>query len=190
MIKAALRVVPLILVCALAGLPMSRAADAQTVDPTPSRKTLDDASKDNCASVSLVVQRCPQKPDTSTAKPTDDALTKSRAQTKAAFDRRDQRARDEALKGEAPSVNTPVGDAQRIGGVTVLGTPTENPPQPEEVVQRALTQPAPSANGTVSKYGANGTRYDCIEKCVGPACCVEVRAMPNPAREINSLNGH
>ena len=46
-----------------------------------------------------------------------------------------------------------------------------------------------SPNGTVSKYAPNGTRYDCIEKCVGPACCVEVRALPNPARDVNSI-GH
>jgi hypothetical protein len=181
------RAVPIFVTC-LVGCWLS--ASAQTVDSNPSKKTLDDAAGDNCENVSVVVQRCGQKPVAAPAKPSDDALARSRAQTKAAFDRRDQNARDQALKGQPPAVNTPVGDAQRLGGVTVTGNAVDDAPQPEAVIQKALVPPTASPNGTVSKYMPNGTRYDCIEKCVGPACCVEVRTLPNPARDVNSLNGH
>jgi len=173
------------------GLAMARGAGAQGVDPKPSRQTLEDASTDNCASVSVVVQRCDEKPSVPAAKPADDALSQSRAKAKAAFDRRDRDARAAALKNApAGNADASTGGAQRLGGVTVTGSAIENQPTIEEILQRALAGPTVSPNGTVSKYAPNGTRYDCIEKCVGPACCQEVRSTPNPARDVSSLNGH
>ena len=160
---------------------------AQSVDPTPSKKTLEEASKDNCENVSSVVQRCAQNAaPTPPAKKGDD-LTRSRAATKAAFDRRDKQGQTNAQKGAPPSSNTPVGDAQQLGGVTVTGKQEAPKKTVEQTLQDALEQPTVSPNGTVSKYAPNGTRYDCIAKCVGPACCVEVRQLPNPARESNSI---
>jgi hypothetical protein len=164
---------------------------AQAVVTTPSKKTLEDASRDDCANVSSIVQRCESTtPDQPPTKKSDDALTKSREATKAAFDRRDQRARDEALKGE-PTGNTPVGDAQQLGTVTVTSKAVDDKPSVEEILQKALSPPPAmsNGNGTTSRYAPNGSRIDCIEKCIGPACCVEVRALPNPARDSNSI-GH
>jgi hypothetical protein len=178
-------------VVAIAGLVTIGQVLAQSVVTTPSKKTLEDASRDDCANVSSVVQRCESPPpDQPPAKKGDDALTKSREATKAAFDRRDQRARDEALKGQ-PTGNTPVGDAQELGTVTVTAKAVEDKPSIEEILQKALspTQSISNGNGTTSRYAPNGSRIDCIEKCVGPACCVEVRALPNPARDSNSI-GH
>jgi hypothetical protein len=177
--------------CLLAGLTAAHGADPQVVDPTPSRQTLEDASSDNCAGVSVVVQRCADKPSGPTAKPADDALSRSRAQTKAAFDRRDKASRAAALKNPAPATtDAATGEAQQLGGVTVTGKATGVPPNVEEILQRALAPPTVSPDGTVSRYAPNGMRYDCIEKCIGPACCQEVRSLPNPARDVSSLNGH
>jgi hypothetical protein len=176
--------VALLVVGVAATIPVTLAqTPAPAVDTTPSRKTLDDASKDDCAAVSSVVQRCAQAPKDPNAKP--DELSRSREQTKQNFDREDQRGTAEALKGGQPSVNTPVGDAQRLGGVTVNGK-ADNKLSVEEVLQRAIGPPTgvSNGNGTVSHYGANGVRYDCIEKCIGPACCAEVRVLPNPTRQI------
>lgn len=168
------------------------AAVAQTaVNTTPSRETLDEASRATCDGVSIVVQRCAAKPDDAATKASTDALTRSRATTKAAFDRRDSRARAAALKGETPEPTTAAGDAQRLGGVSVTGKADEQSLSIEQVLQRALN---PNSEGvlspdgkTISRYGLNGSRYDCIAKCVGPACCVEVRALPNPARDSNAI---
>ncbi len=161
---------------------------AANVDAAPSKETLTEASKDDCEAISSVVQRCAPRVGAPTTPVTDDALAKSRAKTKAGFDRIDQQGRDDALKGLPPTVNTPVGDAQQLGGVTVTGKSNDDK-SIGDTLQRALGQPTgvSNGNGTVSKYAPNGTRYDCIEKCVGPACCVEVRAIPNPAREVNSI---
>jgi hypothetical protein len=162
---------------------------------TPSRQTLDDSAKDQCEGVSVIVQRCQKAPaDASTGKP-DDALTRSRAATKAAFDRRDQRARDSALKGEEPATNTPVGDAQQLGGVTVTGTATKAPLSPEEILRRALNPQGEgvlSADGTtITHYGPDGSRIECIVKCFGPMCCpTSYSPLPNPARASSNLNGH
>jgi hypothetical protein len=167
------------------------AAFAQAdVNTTPSRATLDEASRASCDGVSVVVQRCAAQPDDAASKPTD-ALTKSRAATKAAFDRRDSRGRAAALKGETPDADTPVGDAQRLGGVTVTGKSAEAPLSVEQVMQRALNPNIDgvlSADGkTITHYGLDGSRYDCVAKCVGPFCCTEIRALPNPARDSNSI---
>ncbi len=72
--------------------------------------------------------------------------------------------------------------------MTVTGAADDDKPA-GDVLQRALQPPAgvSTGNGTVMKYGPNGTRIECVEKCFGPACCVELRAIPNPAREINSI---
>jgi hypothetical protein len=159
----------------------------QSVVTTPSKKTLEDASADNCETVSSVVQRCAQNPVAAPpAKKSDDELERSRAATKAAFDRRDRQGQADALKG-TPTGNTPVGDAQQLGGVTVTGKSGEPTKSVEDTLQKALEQPAASPNGITSKYAPNGSRYDCIEKCVGPFCCTEVRQLPNPARDTNSI---
>ena len=165
----------------------SGAAVAQsTVNTTPSRQTLEEATHDSCAGVSEVVQRCAPRPDTAPAKPANDPLTRSRAATKAAFDRKDGKGRAAAASTGA----TPSSDAQRIGTVNVTGT-ADNQLSVEQVLQRALNPNAEgvlSADGkTITHYGPNGSRYDCVAKCVGPMCCAEVRALPNPARESNSI---
>jgi hypothetical protein len=162
---------------------------------TPSRQTLDESAKDQCEGVSVIVQRCLKGPDDAAAKKPDDALTRSRAVTKAAFDRRDQRARDSALKGEEPAANTPVGDAQQLGGVTVTGNATKAPLSPEEILRRALNPDADgvlSADGkTITHYGPDGSRIECIVKCFGPMCCPSTYTpVPNPARASSNLNGH
>ena len=160
------------------------------VNTTPSRQALEEASQDNCDGVSVIVQRCAAKPTdgaATTSKSTTDPLTRSRATAKSAFDRRDSRARAAAMKGGAVPANTPVGGAERLGGVTVTGRSLEAPPSVEEVLQRALAPTPPSPDGTVSHYGVDGVRYDCIAKCVGPACCATVRSMPNPARDSISI---
>jgi hypothetical protein len=159
---------------------------AQSVDTMPSKKTLEAATSDNCENVSSVVQRCAQNPVATPTPRSDDELERSRAAAKAAFDRRDRQGQADALKGATPG-NTPVGDAQQLGGVTVTGNGGEPTRSVEATIQKALEQPTVSPNGTVSKYAPNGTRYDCIDKCIGPACCVEVRQLPNPARDTNSI---
>ena len=171
-------------------------AVAQPVNTTPSRQVLEDASRDTCDGVSVIVQRCAAQPDAASAsKPADDALTRSRAAAKAAFDRRDRRARAAALE-EKPAVDgdaAPVVGAQRLGGVTVTGATDDAAASVEDVFQRALN-PAkggvPGPNGTTSTYAPDGMRYDCITKCVGPACCATVRTLPNPARDSNGILGH
>jgi hypothetical protein len=183
-----LRVVATVLVAG--GVMLSAATVAQTVDTTPSRKTLDQSSKDDCSAVSAVVQRCAQLPKDTIAKPPADELTKSRETTKQAFDREDRQQAADVLKAGKPSVNTPVGDAQQLGGVTVTGK-SDKQLSVEEVLQRAIGPPTgvSNGNGTVSHYGPNGTRYDCIEKCIGPACCAEVRTIPNPVRQTSGFGG-
>lgn len=176
---------------ALAALFACLGAVAQTpVNTTPSRGTLDEAARSGCDGVSVVVQRCADDPrDAKPAPKAADPLTRSRAATKAAFDRRDRRSQAEAASGAKPADGGSPGDPQRLQSVTVTGTSTETPTL-EEILQRALnpTQSAvPGPNGTVSRYAPDGTRYDCIAKCVGPACCATVRALPNPARESNSI---
>ena len=174
----------------VAGSLQTSAVAQGVVTTMPSRQVLDEASQGTCDGVSVIVQRCASKPADAAApdsKAAPDPLVRSRAATKAAFDRRDSRARDAALKGGAVPSNTPVGDAQRLGGVTVTGRQADPPPSVEEVLQRALAPTPTSPDGTVSHYGADGVRYDCIAKCIGPACCATVRSMPNPARDSISI---
>jgi hypothetical protein len=183
-----LRMAAVVLV--VGGAVLTAATLAQTVDTTPSKKTLDQSSKDNCEAVSAVVQRCAQLPKDTIAKPPADDLTRSREAAKQGFDREDRRQAAEVVKSGAPSVNTPVGDAQQLGGVTVTGK-SDNKLSVEEVLQKAIGPPTgvSNGNGTVSHFGQDGTRYDCIEKCVGPACCAQVRTMPNPARVNGGFGG-
>ena len=165
-------------------------AGAQTTgDAAATRRAVGEAAQTGCDGVSVVVQRCSAPVDDGPNK-ADDALTRSRAAAKAAFDRRDRRARDDAMKGEPPPSDAPVGNAQRLGTVTVTGKGDEPAPSVEDVLQRALNPGAdgvPGPNGTVSRYAPDGTRYDCIAKCVGPMCCATVRSLPNPARDSNSI---
>lgn len=166
------------------------AAIAQApVNTTPSRQTIEDAAQTGCDGASVVVRRCAEAPPEPAKKKPDDALTKSRAATKAAFDRRDRLARDAALQGTPVPASTPVGNAERLGPVTVTGRAIDDPPSIEEVLQRALNPPSieVSPNGTVTHYGIDGSRRECIAKCVGPACCMTIRSLPNPARESNSI---
>ena len=173
--------------CVLAALAMFAtlpvAAVAQTVDPTPSRATLVEAARESCDGVSVVVQRCAARP----AKSSDDALVKSRAATKAAFERRDNAARAAALQGVNQPLGSPAERPERLAPVTVTGRGADHPDSIEQVLQRALAPPVVPPDGTVSHYGPDGLRYDCIAKCVGPACCATVRSLPNPARDSNSI---
>ncbi len=163
----------------------------QRIDTTPSREVVEDAAAAGCDGVSSVVRRCADAAQDAAAKDaarrSADPLTRSRDAAKQSFDRRDQRARDDALKGDAPTTSTPVGDATRLGGVTVTGKAGDEPPNVEEVLQRALAPTPASKNGTVSHFSPDGTRYDCVEKCFGPACCVAIRSMPDPAHNSNSI---
>ena len=152
------------------------------------KQAVEEASRSGCDGVSVVVQRCAPPVDAPTKKAPDDALTRSRTATKAAFDRRDRNARDAALQGANVPASTPVGDAQRLGTVTVTGKAADPQPTLEEVLQRALNPGSlVSPDGTVSHYAPDGVRYDCIAKCVGPMCCATVRTLPNPARDSNSI---
>ena len=168
---------------ALAGL-----ASAQSrVNTTPSRETLEEAAQNGCDGVSVVVARCAGNTEAPVSK-TGDPLARSRAAAKAAFDRRAREGRATALDGSKAPAS---GDAQRLGPVTVTGRTADDPTDVEGVLQRALnpnSEGTLSADGkTISRYGLNGSRFDCVAKCVGPACCVEVRALPNPARDSNSI---
>jgi hypothetical protein len=180
-----------VLVAASLVLACLGSAVAQDVNTTPSKKVLDEAAGPSCEGVSLVVQRCAPKAEGTAKKPVDDASSRSRAATKAAFDRRDKRASDAALKGESVPANTPTGDAQRLGGVTVTGKGDDKGPSVEEVLQRALN---PNSEGvlspdgkTITRYAPDGTSYDCVAKCVGPMCCITRRTLPNPAHDSNSI---
>ncbi len=187
------RVLRVLAVVAVIGIGViGSAASAQTrVNTTPTREALDEATRDDCEGVSVIVVRCAPKPDQPAAKTATDPLTKSRATTKAAFDRRDNRGRAAALGGTPAPASTAVGDANRLGGVTVTGAAGDKDLSIQETLQRALnpnTEGTLSEDGkTISRPGLNGSRYDCVAKCVGPACCVEVRAMPNPSRDLNAI---
>ena len=161
-----------------------------SITTTPSRRTLDEATQGSCDGVSVIVQRCAAKPadaGATAAKPAPDPLGRSRAPPRAGSPPAAGGAPAAALKGDDVPASTPVGDAQRLGGVTVTGRQAAPPPSVEEVLQRALAPTPQSPDGTVSHYGADGVRYDCIQKCIGPACCATVRSMPNPARDSNSI---
>ena len=164
----------------------SGAAFAQApVNTTPSRQILEDAARSGCDGASVVVRRCVD-PTVDPAKTVDDPLAKSRAAAKAAFDRRDRQARDAALRGDPPAAS---GGAERLETVTVTGRASESAPSVEDVLQRALNPPAAvvSPAGTVTQYGIDGARTECIAKCYGPMCCTTVRALPNPARDSNAI---
>ncbi len=174
------------------GLMAATAAHAQsaTLNTTPSRQAIDEAARANCEGVSVVVRQCVAQPDASKSDKNDDRLTRSRARAKAAFDRRDRRTRQDAQGGNDDAVNgaAEAGRAQRLAPVVVTGSATELPLTIEEILQRALNpQQVVSPNGTVTTYGADGTRTECIARCIGPMCCATVRARPDPARESNSI---
>ena len=162
------------------------------IDTEPSKKVLEDAAAEGCDGVSTVIRRCADQAKDAAArdaaKRADDSLGQSRVKAKEAFDRRDRQARDDALQGNPPPASA-VG-AQRLGGVEVTGK-ADGTTGVEDTIQKALTPPAAQSNGngTTSRYGPNGVRYDCIEKCVGPACCVEVRAIPDPSHVPGGISG-
>ena len=170
---------------------MACAFAQQTVDTEPSKKTLEDAAAAGCDGVSTVIRRCADQAKDAAArdaaKRSDDSLTQSRVKAKAAFDRRDRQSRDDALQGNAPAA---AGPAQRLGGVEVTGK-GDGTTGVEDGIAKALAPPPSRSNGdgTTSRYAPNGSRYDCIEKCVGPACCVEVRSMPDPSRVPGGISG-
>ena len=181
-----LRGIALCVVCA------ANAAHAQSepLNTTASRQAIDEAARASCEGVSVVVRQCVAQPETSKSDKTDDALTRSRARAKAAFDRRDRRTRQDAQGGKdaAGDRASSAGSAQRLAPVVVTGIANELPLTIEEILQRALNpQQVVSPNGTVTTYGADGTRTECIARCIGPMCCATVRARPDPARESNSI---
>ena len=173
------------------GLLLSSAALAQSdpVQTTPSRREIAEALREGCDRVSVVVRRCAEQPVTSNPDKTDDPLTRSRARAKAAFDRRDRGARQDALEGNTDATGDAVsgGNAQRLAPVIVTGSAAELPPSVEEILQRALNPQVISPNGTVTTYGLDGTRTECIARCVGPMCCLTLRNRSDPARESNSI---
>ena len=176
---------------ALCALLAVSAAHAQSgpVNFTPSRQAIEEATQDSCDGVSVVVRRCVAQPDRSKSDKSDDPLTRSRARAKAAFDRSDRRARQDALEGNNDATAGPasVGKAQRLAPVIVTGNAAELPPSIEEILQRALNPQVVSPNGTVTTYAPDGTRIECIARCVGPMCCLTLRNRPDPARESNSI---
>ena len=173
--------------CALSLAWVGIVAAQQPIDTAPSRQTLEEASRDSCDGVSEVVRRCTGR---AAPPPVDDSLTRSRAATKAAFDRRDRRAREAALQAPAADGSSgPSSGPERLGGVTVTGT-TDAPASLEDTFRHVLNPAAggvPGPNGTTSTYAPDGVRYDCIVKCIGPACCATVRTLPNPARDSNGI---
>lgn len=170
----------------------------------PSREVIERSANEGCSDSSVVVQRCPPKsPATSnavrgsnapSAPASRDELARSRDRTKAAFDRRDRRARQDALENKPPPVTGASADssgpgAQELQRVTVTGSSTaEPPPTVEEVLQKALSpEQTVLPNGNSMTYGPNGDRTECQANCVGPMCCKVMRARPDPARESNSI---
>ncbi len=170
-----------------------RAQAPAAVNTTPSRENLEQAARDGCDNASVVVQRCLPQPNSGApeTRPPADELTRSRERAQAAFDRRARQQQKDALDRKPgnprPAVEGP-GDAQRLAPVTVTGTATENPPPPEEVLQKALNpQTSVLPNGNSVTYGPDGDRTECQAHCVGPMCCKVIRARPNPARLSNAI---
>ena len=163
-------------------------ACAQALDTTLPRRGLDGAEGNGCAAVSAIMTHCAPGSIDSSVSPTDE-LTKSRARARAGFERDARRSAAEALSGRTPGADRQVGDAQVLDRVTVTGS-AERKASVEEVLQRAL-RPASdgvsNGNGTVTHYGVNGTRFECVEKCFGPLCCVALRVLPDPAREVTNI---
>ncbi len=187
----------LVFVTLLVSLFVVSAAHAQSdpVNTTASRRTIEEATRESCEGVSVVVRRCVAQPETGNSDRADDPLTRSRARAKAAFDRRDRRARQAALGSNDDAANDDDstggtgagGKAQRLAPVIVTGEAPEQPLTIEEIFQRALNPQVVSPSGTVTTYGADGTRVECIARCVGPMCCLTLRARPDPAHESNSI---
>ncbi len=165
-------------------------AQSDPVDTTASRQAIEEAARQSCDGVSVVVRRCVAQPESGKPDQADDPLTRSRARAKAAFDRRDRRARENALEAGddgATSAAAASGKAQRLAPVIVTGDAPERALSIEEIFQRALNPQVVSPSGTVTTYGADGTRVECIARCVGPMCCLTLRARPDPAHESNSI---
>lgn len=170
------------------------AGHAQTdpADNTVSRQAIEQSAQDHCEGVSVVVQRCVTPPEEKSGRKADDPLTRSRVRAKAAFDLHDRRARQEALDaGDGAAGADPGapahGKAEQLAPVIVTGRAVEPHATIEEILQRALAPPVVSPNGTVTTYGVDGARTECIARCVGPMCCVTLRPRPDPARDSNSI---
>ena len=179
-----MRISSFFLACAV--LFTSAGVHAQITVP---QKVIEDAAKEGCDPNSVVVKNCLPPATNVAPKKSDDALTKSRERTKAAFDRRDRRGQEDAAEGKEPVRTDSASDAQRLAPVTVTGTASAAPaPTPEAVIQRALNpDEVVLSNGNSVKYGPNGERTECQAGCVGPMCCKTVRALPDPARQSNSI---
>ncbi len=169
-----------------------RSQQGATVNATPTRETIEDAARDSCDGVSVIVRRCAEAaPAATRAAEPDDSLTRSRARARAAFDRRDRQQRQDALDAaNAPKTSASAPSAantQKLAPVVVTGNAVQEPPTVEEILQKALSPPQVSPNGTVTSYAPDGARIECIAKCIGPMCCVTLRALPDPAHQSNSI---
>ncbi len=186
--RNALRVLTLCMLCTVS----AAHAQLRPLDTTASRQALEDASRDRCDGVSVVVRRCVAQPDTRNSDKAD-ALTRSRARAKAAFDRRDRRTRQDSLdgideaSGNAAGGTGSGGTPQRLAPVVVTGNAAEPGASVEEILQRALNPQVVSQSGTVTTYGPDGVRKECIARCVGPMCCLTLRNRPDPARDSSSI---
>jgi hypothetical protein len=178
-----MRTSPFFLAC-VAALTMT-VAHAQVEVP---QKVIEDAAKEGCDPNSVVVRNCPPPAVNVAPKKGNDALTKSRERAKAAFDRRDRAAQQNATDGKASVKTDAKTDAERLTPVTVTGNASSAPPPtPEAVIQKALNpQEATLENGNSVSYGPNGERTECQAKCVGPACCKVMRPF-DPAKQSNSI---
>lgn len=145
----------------------------------------DDLDK-RCENASVIVLRCiaPRQADRSDS---GDALEQSRQRTKAAFDRRDRRSADQPRDGGDAIEALIDGRVQRLAPVIVTGqTPYVPAPTVEQILDRALRPPPPSA-ATVMVWNNDGGRTECIARCVGPMCCTTVSAQSNPARDAFAI---
>ena len=160
------------------------AQDALTSPITPDALR-DDLDK-RCANASVVVLRCiaPRPVELSNG---DDGLERSRQRAKAAFDRRDRRATEEARGGDAIATLID-GRAQRLAPVIVTGqAPYAPAPTVEQILEHALRPPPLPTTATVTYWNNDGGRTECIARCVGPMCCMTVSPQPNAARDAFAI---
>lgn len=165
----------------------SLAAAQQPLNLAPTRDELIDEVRESraprCENASVVVRRCLAS-RSEQAKP-GDRFEQSRQRAKAAFDRRDRAAREQARDGGDTGASAS-GGAQRLAPIVVTGERPEAPLSIEETLQRAL-QPTLPSGATTTIWRNDGGRTECVARCVGPACCVTVSPQPNPAREAFSI---